>query len=65
MSQREEWEDIRPRFRAMVFQRGATEVAREIPSSRQSVYNWVNGETRPNVTARARIREIVDHGRTD
>lgn len=62
-----DWERIRPRFEEFVFKRSVTEVAQRIPTTRPSVYNWIQGKCRPNVTAQARIVQIMeetDHVRT-
>lgn len=56
-----DWNALRPKFRAVVFRRSVTEVAREIPASRDSVYNWLSGRRRPMGAAQARIEEIVNH----
>lgn len=60
-----DWEEMRPAFERVAFRRGIRQTARDIPADRRSVYNWIRGKNRPNLTARARIEEIVNDERED
>ena len=55
------WQDIRERFRSIVFRRGVNHVANAIPADRVTVFRLVNGTTeRPSLAVRAGIERLID-----
>lgn len=60
MTARDQWDDLRPEFRRVVFTRGVQEVARELPAHRATVYRMIHGETTPSHALAEAVRRLVE-----